>query len=379
MGNRVQLLDAIRRGGNSFSKKDLHRETAIAWGTMCKAVDALLADAYIFARKEKPSGPGRPNIPLCLNPSSAYFAAIDIGASRTKSLVCDLAFNIVHSEILPTPRYSGAGPFHRWLASVYDECLDRSGVDESKLKAVGLSVSGNVDVEKGLIVSGGNFGLKWGENVPIEPFAWHCGLPVAPITTQASAAWAEYHFGLHAGRANLVTIGLGVGIGSGVVSNHQLLLSHPGRPVGYIGHLLMPDNPRVCVCGMRGCLEAYSGGDSLAAVAAELLGARKDLGGAEALDKAALEGDPDARSILSKAASYNATGVANMIQLYSPEAIVFSGGQSRRDGFLFNETLLAIDRILPEERRKSFSVSISRLGELQAALGAARLAFEKVF
>jgi hypothetical protein len=67
-----------------------------------------------------------------------------------------------------------------------------------------------------------------------------------------------------------------------------------------------------------------------------------------------------------------------MIQLYAPEALIFSGGQCRPDGYLFCRTLEKFREILPEERR-NFHIDITTLGPHQAALGAARLAYEKFF
>ena len=162
------------------------------------------------------------------------------------------------------------------------------------------------------------------------------------------------------------------------MTNHLLLLSHPKRPVGYIGHILIPGNRHLCTCGFTGCLEAYSGSRYLAGIARETLPSRPELHSAPALDRAAALGDPDAVKIITTAASYNAVGIAAMIQLYAPDAILFSGGQSKRDGFLFRTTLEKLAEILPPERRSCF-LDITNLGAHQSAIGAARLAYETFF
>ncbi len=380
MRNSVLIADTVRRGNGDFSKKDIQRETGIAWGTMCKVVDGLLADDFLFARKIEPAGRGRPVVPLCINPESAFFIGLDIGASRTRGVICNLNFGVKHQSSCPTPVYRDPESFFAWLFAFFDKLVEECGLPRSKLLGTGLSVSGNVDPDSGIIVSGGNWGVKWGANLQAaERLSMHTGMPVFALSTQAAAAWAEYHFGRQSGMANLVTIGLGIGIGSGVVSNHHLLISQPGRPVGYIGHMLIPGNHHTCTCGFHGCLESYSGGNYLAAVAKEQLPKRPELHSAAALDHAAANGDPDATAIMKTAASYNAVGIASMIQLYSPHAMIFSGGQARSDGFLFNQTLEALDEILPAERRANLKIEISNLGDNQSALGAARLAYEKFF
>jgi glucokinase len=281
-------------------------------------------------------------------------------------------------RILPTEKYSDCGHFIQWVDELFRNALKDSGVDKSKLTGVGMAISGNVDAGEGVIVSGGNFGMMYGENISLQVFSKRWNVGVYAVTTMGGAAAAEFRFGKHAGSFNIVTIGLGVGIGSGVVNNGQLLISHPRRPIGYIGHMLIPGNTNRCTCGFRGCLEAYSGGEYLKKIVQKELPHRTELQDALLLDRAAAAGDPDAVRIMSTAAEYNAVGIAGMVQLYAPDAMIFSGGQSRADGFLFNTTLEKLRQILPEERR-DFDISITTLGEFQSALGAARLAYEQFF
>ncbi len=378
MTNNVKVMDAVRNGRNNASKKEIQQITGLSWGTMCTVTNSLLERGYLFARQGKAKAPGRPTIPLCVNPDSAFFCGIDIGAAYTKLVLCDMNFNILYRMETETEKFSTAERFVELTAALFEDSIRESGADRTKFHAVGLSVSGNVDSENGIIVSGGNFGMKYGTDILVSAIAEKIGLPVYAMTTQVAAVCAEYRFGKRAGCGNLVNIGLGVGIGSGIVANHLLLISHPKRPVGYIGHILIPGNDHVCSCGFRGCLESFSGADYLAKIAKERLPERPELHSAPALDRAAAENDSDAVAIMDTAASYNAIGIASMIQLYAPEAIVFSGGQSKAEGYLFRRSIEKLKEILPAERRNCF-LDITNLGPHQAALGAARLAYEKFF
>lgn len=378
LSNNAKVMDAVREGRNNVPKKEIQRLTGLSWGTMCKVTDTLLEKGYLFARREKPRAPGRPVVPLCVNPDSAYFCGIDIGAAFTKLVVCDMNFNVRYRSECVTEPFHGRERFLERVEEVFRTGMRESAVNPEKVHALGLAVSGNVDSENGILVSGGNFGMKFGTNIPVSRLSERIGLPVYAVTTQVGAVCAEYRFGKRAGCGNLVNIGLGVGIGSGIVANHLLLISHPKRPVGYIGHILIPNNNHICTCGFKGCLESYSGANYLAAIAAESLPGRVELHSAPALDRAAAKGDSDAIAILDTAASYNAIGIATMIQLYAPEALIFSGGQSKPDGYLFRKTIEKLKEILPEERRNCY-LDISNLGPHQAALGAARLAYEKFF
>ena len=87
-GAAVQIMDTIRCGKGNVSKKDIQRLTGLSWGTMCKCTDQLIENGYIFARREKAQGRGRPTIPLCVNSDAAYYIGVDIGAASTRAAVC---------------------------------------------------------------------------------------------------------------------------------------------------------------------------------------------------------------------------------------------------------------------------------------------------
>ncbi len=374
-GSRARIIDSIRQGKNEFSKKDICAHSGVSWGAMYKVVESLLEEGYVFCRSVESGRRGRPNVPICLNADAAFWCGIDLGASQSKLVFLDLDFKVLYSEKVPTPLYTNEEELFNFLSAFYANSRNAAGISDSKIKAIGLAVSGLVDSENNLLVSGGNWGLPRGSALKISKLADLTGHSVCSCTTAVAAVLAEYHLGRQAGVGNLVSIGIGVGVGSGVVANHSLLISHPDRPVGYIGHILIPGNERSCVCGWQGCLEAYSGGKSLEKIVLEKLPDRSDIRSAADLDRAA-SSDSAARKILDTAAYYNAIGVANMIQLYSPSAVIFSGGQIHRDGYLYTQTIAELGKLLPEQRRNCI-FEISRLGEFQSALGAARMAFEK--
>lgn len=379
-GAAVQIMDTIRCGKGNISKKDIQHLTGLSWGTMCKCTDRLIETGYIFARREKAQGRGRPTIPLCVNSDAAYYIGVDIGAENTRVAVCNLSFNTVYMHETTTPRFEEEAQFNAFLKRILDTAIRVSRIERSRMEGIGLAVSGNVDFENGIIVSGRNFGIPWGANLRVADFIRaEYASSVYAMTTQAAASAAEYHFGEEAGCENILTVGLGVGIGSGVVSEGQLLISRPGRPVGHIGHMLITGNKYVCTCGFRGCLEAYTGGNNLVRAARERFPERTDFDSAQALDRLAADGDAQAREILNTAAVYNASGIASMIQLYIPNAIIFGGGQCREDGYLFCRTLEEIRNILPLERLEHIRIRISALGAYQSALGAARLVYEQSF
>lgn len=380
---RIRVLDAVREGRGEATKKSIENATGLACATVCKTVDSLLADRTIFARREVPSGRGRPPLPLALNLDSALFAGLDLGGESWRILFTDLGFNRLCYRRIATPVYEGKERFFQHLFDFIRSALAESRLDGTKLRLIGIAISANADPDSGVVVSAGNMGIRWGANLPVRAeVEREFGVPAHVITTQAAAAWAEYKFGTAAGTGDLITVGLGIGIGAAIIAQHQLIVSRPDRPAGYIGHLYIPGNREICVCGYRGCLEAFAGGRSLAAIAR-----RKHEGdpayplwqNAAAIDLAAAAGDRRAVALLSRAASCDAVGIAGLIQMYQPDALIFSGGQSREEGYLYNAVLRRLKRLVPEDRRRDMKIAVTSLGEAQSALGVIRLAYEKFF
>lgn len=374
---KIQILDAVRRDGGESSKKSIQAATGLAWGTVCKNVDGMIDEGILVFRKETPSGRGRPIGHLVLNPHSGFLAGLDLGGANWRVLFTNFMFDRLFEKTIRRPDDAGKD-FCDAVFRFLEDALAESRLPSTLLSGIGLGISGNIDTEAGVLVSAANLGLKNGTNLNLRRrMEERFGVKAFLVTSQAAAVWAEYHFGRYAGTGNLITVGVGVGIGAAIVANHTLLPSRPDRPTGYIGHLYLPGIDRRCVCGNRGCIEAFSGGNSLMELARELYpGKTID---ARALDILAASGDSPAQELLRRAADHDAFGIAFLVQMYHPDALIFTGAQCRADGFLFNELLRRLDHHVPPLRRGGMSVSISELGAGGVALGAARLYFENRF
>ena len=79
----------------------------------------------------------------------------------------------------------------------------------------------------------------------------------------AAAAYGELHAGAGRGEQHLLTVFVGSGVGSALISRGSLV-SGAGGVAGELGHIkVVPERGRPCGCGEHGCLEAYAGGVNL--------------------------------------------------------------------------------------------------------------------
>lgn len=376
---KIQILDAVRNDHGESSKKAIQAATGLAWGTVCKNVDGMIDDGILVYRKEEPRGRGRPIGHVMLNPDGGFLAGMDLGGAFWRVLFTNFMFEPLFEKTIRRPDYTGVDAFCSELFRFLECALEESALSRFRLCGIGIGISGNIDSVNGILVSAANLGLKNGTNLNLrERVEKRFGVKTDLSTSQAAAAWAEYHFGRYAGTGNLITVGIGVGIGAAIIANHTLLPNRPDRPTGYIGHLYLPGIDRSCVCGNRGCIEAFSGGSSLAAIARKLYADAAALDAA-GLDRLAASGNPCAQDLLCTAADYDAFGIAFLVQMYHPDVLIFTGAQCRMDGFLFRELLRRLDYHVPPSRRGGMSIAVSELGTGHTALGAARLYFENLF
>jgi fructokinase len=135
---------------------------------------------------------------------------------------------------------------------------------------------------------------------------------------------------------------LGTGCGGGIVMHGQVH-GGPHRVAGEWGHTPLPwatpeEYPgNLCWCGRHGCLETYLSGPGLA----------RDCDGPQARDASdlptrAATGDPAAGAALARHVDRLARGLAVVIDILDPDAIVLGGGLSNLD-HLYAE----LPRLLP--------------------------------
>ena len=193
---RIRVLDAVRAGRGEATKKSIENATGLACATVCKTVDSLLADRTIFARREAPSGRGRPALPLALNLDSALFAGLDLGGESWRILFSDLGFNRLYYRKIATPPYEGRETFFRHLFAFIRSSLAESRLDAAKLRLIGLAVSANTAFAQLGVATGSNTlvsyanAFGYGRAVGQDFSTLASLMPVASEMTEWETAWA---------------------------------------------------------------------------------------------------------------------------------------------------------------------------------------------
>ena len=196
----------------------------------------------------------------------------------------------------------------------------------------------------------------------------HTQLPTVIENDANCAGLGEAWLGAGKIYKNLIMLTLGTGVGGAIILDDQLFTGHLGT-AGELGLITLDFNGPICKSGNRGSLEQFG---SIQAI-------RRMTGKDPAeLGSLAKEGHKEAILFWEKYGQLLGAGLANIIYILTPEAIVIGGGISGSMPFFLEATLKEIEqRVLPTSRT-NLKLLEAKLGNKAGMLGAAKLAWNLV-
>jgi len=256
------------------------------------------------------------------------------------------------------------------------------GLFSGDIAGIGLGVAGLVDRKGGRVAVSPNIPSVEKVNLVkgiIEKF----NVPVFIENDANAAALGETWVGAGKGFSNFVLFTLGTGIGGGIIQGKKLL-----RVAAEVGHMTINMNGGKCHCGNSGCLESYA---SARAIISKTLSAlekgresmlRQFHGGKihdltpEDIYRVALEGDNLAREVFKEAGRCLGIGIANIINIMSPEAVILSGGLSKAWDIYIQEAIKEASRRSFKELFGTVKIIPSLFGDDAGIIGSAGLVFQ---
>jgi glucokinase len=303
---------------------------------------------------------------------------IDVGGTKVGALLISENGEVLAEERADTPR----DDVDATLEVVYRlaEVLGKRG----DAVAVGVGAAGMVDAEAGMLRFAPN--LDWME-VPVRDLvAKRTGLPCVLDNDANAAAWGEYRFGAGRGHDDLLVVTVGTGIGGGIISGGRLVRGAHGF-AAEIGHFIVEPGGPWCGCGNRGCWEQVASGQALDRAAREAAQSRPDsmiadLAGTHApvgrhVWEAARQRDRMATSILDEVGGRLGEGIAGLVNVLDPEAVVIGGGVVDIGDLLLAPARRAfVAAVEAPDHRPEVPLVPAQLGNRAGAIGAAALALE---
>lgn len=276
--------------------------------------------------------------------------AVDLGGTKTAVAYVD---------------QGGAIQDHRKLAAAHtlEGTVAQIAEAAAGASAVGIIVPGIYDAQTGRAWCPNLWGAE--EAPLLEALKARIDTPVVIDSDRAGYVLGEVWLGAARGLKDVVFVAVGTGIGAGILSNGKVIRGAHGI-AGAAGWMALSPEWKD-IYAQTGCWEAESAGPAVARIG----GAAN----AQGVVAAARSGDVSARGVLDHAARFIGLGVANLISILNPEAVVLGGGLIQGAGDLMMGTIrAAAARWAQPVAARRCRIEITQLGENAGLLGAARLA-----
>lgn len=310
---------------------------------------------------------------------------IDIGGTNTAFGLVSEKGECLAENSIPTKDYENVNKYIDILTKNIKKLIDAQN-DEFDIKGIGIGAP-NGNFHNGTIELAPN--LDWGEVVPLADLMKEkFNLPVWLTNDANAAALGEKIYGGGKKINDFLFITLGTGLGSGIISNGELLYGHDGY-AGELGHNVVIDNGRECNCGRKGCLETYASANGIIRTVFQLLADSNNESNLrnytynELTSKIIFEEAEKGDEIALKAFDYTAEilgkALANSITFTSPKAIFLFGGLANAGDLLFVPVKEYFEKNLLPLYKNKVDILPSKLKNGQAAIiGAAALVWENL-
>lgn len=197
-------------------------------------------------------------------------------------------------------------------------------------------------------------------------------LPIMLANDANCFALAETQWGIvkEKGLPGEVVFGIimGTGVGGGLVFNGKIWSGFHGI-AGEWGHNFLDESGGPCYCGKTGCVETVISGPALERYYTSLTGNKIRL--KEIVSRHLQKSDEDASKTISRLCHFFGKGVAAVINLLDPDAIVIGGGVGNIDA-IYSEGVASIRSFIFNNRADTPILKPS-LGDSAGVFGAAAL------
>lgn len=254
---------------------------------------------------------------------------VDIGGTNIKAVHISQEGKIISSIIEPTPsaREGSSEKIKGILMKIFEGICKNNDIS-----GIGFGIAGLIDRKNGAVIESPNIPLINGFPVK-DIFEREFSLPVVVENDANTYAYGEKWIGTGKNFDNFAVLTLGTGLGGGIIYKGELF-----EGAAEIGHMVIEPEGRFCTCGGFGCLESYASGRAIIdrvisslerGIESKLI---KCCDGnfykitPELVFKTALEGDNLSREVFREFGRYLGIGIANLVNIFSPEAVILGGG-----------------------------------------------------
>jgi glucokinase len=234
-------------------------------------------------------------------------------------------------------------------------------------RAIGLGMPGPTD--KTRRIARKSINLPGWDDIPLADWLEaHTGLPTVLENDANCAAIGEAWLGAGRTFTNFILLTLGTGVGGAIFLDGKLFTGRDGA-AGELGLISLNLDGYPCRSGNHGSLEQYASIGSI----------QRQTGKEPAvMGRLAQAGDPAAIEFWHDYGRVLGAGLASLVYVLTPEAIVIGGGISASCEFFLSSTLAEIEQRVVSPSRIGLQLLPAQLGNQAGMLGAAKLIWNEI-
>ncbi|WP_066892328.1 ROK family protein [Clostridium nigeriense] len=303
------------------------------------------------------------------------YLGIDIGGTSVK-----LGLVNEKGEILFSNNYSVAfdnyeTPIFETVKKSIEVFLEDNKIESKSLKGIGVSATGQVNSNTGVIVGVGGNIKNWLNTEIKKELEEIYNIKTTVINDANSMVIGEKWIGKGKEYDNVIGVTIGTGVGGGIVVNSNILLGSIGI-AGELGHFSIDSNGKNCTCGNVGCYEQYA---SMTALIKDVINnyddinnlsvKKEDINGKvifEELEK----GNQDIKFIVDKWIENIGKGLVSLTHIFNPEIIVIGGAVSKQEELFIKPVRDYVKKHVMKKFGENLKVEAAELGNNAGLVGA---------
>lgn len=317
--------------------------------------------------------------------SDSYNICLDIGGTKILGAVFNQKNEIVYRLKKKTKADSGSSQnVEDTIISVVDELMSEFGIDVKQVNAISAGAPGVINQETGVVLFAPN--LPWKNYNIRKPIQDRFGVPFFIGNDVNLGVLGEHRYGAAKGYDNVVGVFVGTGMGGGMILDGKLYTGNLFKGAE-IGHMVLNEEGPECHCGQRGCLEAFSSKQGISNYIMMQSSRGRECQMKDVvkngtfrskyLKNALAAKDAVAIEAVDRACHYLAIASGSLVNIFSPQIVVYGGGVIEACGEVFLPKILAeVDRYCMPSIRESVIFKNADLGDDSILYGALSLILE---
>jgi predicted NBD/HSP70 family sugar kinase len=350
-----------------ISRASISKQTGLSKQTVSELVRILEEGGWVRETGRTSGHVGRTATTYELIPNSAFMAAVDLGGSKVRVAIVDLAGSIISELVAPTHPDGGVAVASQ-IGQLVEDAAAKGAVNRALVRLTVVGCPGVPDQVTGQV--------RFAPNIPgIEGIdfrsavASRIGTPVMLENDVNLAVLGEQWLGAGQGIDNLAFIALGTGIGAGLIVNGTLARGASGT-AGELAYLPFGADPFEAESLRVGAFERVTATHGIRAAYQAATGRSSDV---PSIFAAASSGDAAAQQVLDGVARQMARAVATLGAVISPEVVILGGSIGARPEII-SATEVELARCFPFPIR----VVPSALGNHAALSGAVAIGLSEL-